>query len=245
MQLSLPFLSERPGVGRAPAPDLLTVGRQSWPVTYIRHRRARHYVLRLEDDGGLRVTIPRGGSRQEAERFAKQKAAWIARERYRRAMVQGSGSTWQDGSTVLLRGEERQLVVDRAAGMARLGDERIPLPVDESGDLRKAVTMRLRALAKQELPARLMELAAELGARVTRVTVRNQRSRWGSCSPSGRISLNWRLIQVPPPVRDYVLLHELMHLQEANHSTRFWAKLEAVCPWQREARAWLKTKISL
>jgi predicted metal-dependent hydrolase len=100
----------------------------------------------------------------------------------------------------------------------------------------------LRRLAERELPARLMEMAASLGHQVSRVTIRDQRSRWGSCSPSGRISLNWRLIQVPPSVRDYVLLHELTHLVESNHSPRFWKKLEAVCPWHREARTWLRAR---
>ncbi len=89
-----------------------------------------------------------------------------------------------------------------------------------------------------------MELAAASGHQVTRVTVRDKSSRWGSCSPAGRISLNWRLIQVPAPVRDYVMLHELTHLEEANHSPRFWTALEAVCPWHREARAWLKARFS-
>jgi predicted metal-dependent hydrolase len=178
-------------------------------VTYVRHRHARHYVLRLEDEGSLRVTIPRGGSRKEAERFAKQKAGWIDRERFRRAMIRGNSGAWGDGATTTVHA---------------------------------VATVGLRRLAERELPARLMEMAASLGHHVSRVTIRDQRSRWGSCSPSGRISLNWRLIQVPPSVRDYVLLHELTHLVESNHSPRFWKKLEAVCPWHREARTWLRAR---
>jgi len=69
--------------------------------------------------------------------------------------------------------------------------------------------------------------------------VGSQRTRWGSCSPSGRVSLNWRLVQMPPPVRDYVLLHELAHLKHPDHSSRFWREVERLCPWYREARAWL------
>jgi predicted metal-dependent hydrolase len=98
-------------------------------------------------------------------------------------------------------------------------------------------------MAERELPPRVMELASATGRAVSRVTVRDQRSRWGSCSPGGRISLNWRLIQVPAPVRDYVILHELTHLDEANHSPRFWARLAEACPWHRDARAWLKTRL--
>jgi predicted metal-dependent hydrolase len=175
----------------------MAVGRRVWPVTYVRHRRARHYILRVDDDGGLRVTIPRGGSRAEAQEFARQKIDWIERERYRRAL-----------------------------GAAPDAAER----------------RRLRILAARELPARLLELAAPLGYAVAGVTVRDQRSRWGSCSPKGRISLNWKLVQAPPSVRDYVLLHELTHLSEPNHSRRFWKKLEAACPWHREARAWLRAQ---
>jgi len=197
-QLSLTF-GEPPGRTRqAPPRDVLVLGRRHWTVTYVRHRRARHYILRLADDGSLRVTIPRGGSRKDAERFARGKAGWIEREQYRREMVRGNAEAMWDASQ--------------------------------------------RPLAARELPARLMELAAEHGHRVAGVTVRDQRSRWGSCSPSGRISLNWRLVQVPPLVRDYVLLHELTHLVVGNHSLKFWKALEAACPWHREARAWLRAR---
>jgi predicted metal-dependent hydrolase len=177
---------------------VLVLGRRQWAVTYVRHRRARHYILRVAEDGSLRVTIPRGGSRKDAERFARQKADWVDREQYRRHLARGSAGPLWDA--------------------------------------------RFRPQAARELPARLMELAASHGHRVAGVTVRNQRSRWGSCSPSGRISLNWRLIQAPPSVRDYVLLHELTHLAVSNHSPKFWKALEAVCPWHRDARAWLRAR---
>jgi len=96
-------------------------------------------------------------------------------------------------------------------------------------------------LAARELPSRLFELARIHGFAVSSVSVRNQRTRWGSCSPSGRISLNWRLVQVPPEVRDYVLLHELTHLRHLDHSPRFWRELARVCPHHAEARRWLRS----
>jgi len=81
---------------------------------------------------------------------------------------------------------------------------------------------------------------------VRHVTVRNQRSRWGSCSASGTISLNWRLVQTPESVRDYIIYHELVHLRyEMNHSGRFWARVAEVCPWWQEAEYWLKRNGSL
>ncbi len=96
-----------------------------------------------------------------------------------------------------------------------------------------------------ELVPRTLELAQQHQLRVTRVTVRNQRSRWGSCSARGTISLNWRLIQTPLFVRDYIILHELMHLREMNHSARYWRCVEEVCPDYRTAEAWLKANHGL
>lgn len=98
----------------------------------------------------------------------------------------------------------------------------------------------LRARAAEELPPQLRALAEQHGLRVGRVSIRNQRSRWGSCSPRGDIALNFRLLLMPARVRDYILLHELMHLREANHSRRFWREVAAVCPDFREAERWLK-----
>ena len=80
----------------------------------------------------------------------------------------------------------------------------------------------LRAKAAAELPPQLLALAAQHGLTVNRVTIRNQRSRWGSCSSRGHITLNFRLMLMPPEVREYILIHELMHLKQANHSIRFW-----------------------
>ena len=94
--------------------------------------------------------------------------------------------------------------------------------------------------------ARVLEgIEAATGVDVKHVVVRNQRSRWGSCSSTGTISLNWRLVQTPDFVRDYIIYHELMHLREMNHSARFWARVEEVCPGWREAEHWLKRNGSL
>jgi predicted metal-dependent hydrolase len=100
-------------------------------------------------------------------------------------------------------------------------------------------------LAAAELAPKVYEFAAVHQLKVQRVTVRNQRSRWGSCSRRATISLNWKLIQAPPFVRDYIILHELMHLRQMNHSARFWGEVEAVCPEYKTAEKWLKEHSSL
>jgi predicted metal-dependent hydrolase len=99
-----------------------------------------------------------------------------------------------------------------------------------------------RRQASKELPPALLGLAARHGITVSRVSIRNQRSRWGSCSASGSITLNWRLILVPGFVREYVMVHELMHRRELNHSKRFWRHVAAACPLYDEARRWLRTE---
>ena len=105
--------------------------------------------------------------------------------------------------------------------------------------------MTLKAIARtaahDELVPRLHELAARHGLKVARVSIRNQRSRWGSCARSGHIALNFRLVQMPDEVRDYVLVHELMHLRRMDHSPAYWRLVSDACPRYREARQWLRT----
>ncbi len=151
-------------------------------------------MLRVEHDGRVRVTIPRGGSKREADAFVQRHTDWVARQR------------------------------------ARL------TPSAFGPDERAALRKRARA----ELPPRLMEIAAEHGLTVTGVSIRNQRTRWGSCGRDGNISLNWRLVLMPPAVRDYVLIHELMHLKRLDHSPAYWKLVAAACPHYRESRQWLR-----
>lgn len=201
-------------------------------------RQARRYILRVRPDGTLRVTVPRGGSRAEGERFAAAQRQWIERERAR-VRAEHAPAVWDRGTTILFRGIEHALtVISTADGrVAAFADRRVK--IGGSGDLRPAIEAHLHALAKLELVNRLQALAECHGISVKRVVIRNQRSRWGSCSPSGVIALNFRLLQMPPWVCDYVLIHELMHRRQQNHSRRFWRLVEAACPDFREAERWL------
>jgi predicted metal-dependent hydrolase len=164
----------------------------------VRHRKARRYILRVLDDGTLRVTLPWRGSKRDAMAFVEKSARWIAKQREK------SG-----GTACLAEAAERRRRVEQA---------------------------------KRELPASLIALARTHGITVSRISIRNQRSRWGACSARGSITLNWRLILVPDFVREYVMIHELMHRRELNHSARFWGHVRAACPRYREARQWLLTE---
>ena len=190
MQLGLPFHPDEPIARFEPTEP----SEPNEPTYFVRHRRARRYVLRVDSDGRVRVTIPRGGSRREAEAFANRHAEWIARQR------------------------------------ARL--TRHSRPVEDS--------RALRDHARRELPPRLLEIAAQQGLAVSRVSIRNQRSRWGSCGRDGHICLNWRLVLMPAAVREYVLIHELMHLRRMDHSPAYWRLVAEACPGYLEARDWLR-----
>ena len=212
----------------------------------VRNLRARRYLLRLRPDGSARVTIPRGGSTEEARRFAERNIPWIERTLLQHPKRSARPQEWTVGSEIFFRGEMVRIeaVAHGSGGQVRIGTEVLALK-DSSANLRPAMVRHLWKLAARELPPRVLEHAATHGVAVRRVTVRNQRSRWGSCSRRGTISLNWRIIQAPPFVRDYLILHELMHLRQMNHSPRFWREVERVCPNYKTAERWLKQHSSL
>ena len=233
-QLELPLL--------APAADeeFLRGARGPLPVRFVRHRRARRYLLRVDARGVARVTMPRWGRRTEARAFAEGHVTWIERERARQLHRAAARPRLVHGASVLLRGLPSPVVVHANGSATHVRVAELTGEVPPGADVHRTVLAMVRALAAHELPRRLHVLAAQYGLAVSRVTIRNQRTRWGSCSSDGRISLNWRLLQMPEHVCDYVLLHELMHLRVRNHSARFWRQVAAACPGYEQARAWLR-----
>ncbi|MFI5336379.1 MAG: M48 family metallopeptidase [Opitutales bacterium] len=215
-------------------------------VVFVRSPVARRYRLTLRRDGTAVATIPARGSEREELRFVEQQRDWLARARARQATRPRTAEVWTIGTPVLWRGE---LHVVRTAAEGPRPQVCVAADVFRvrtlEGDLRPTLEAHFARRARIELPARTWELAAETGGDVKQVTVRNQRSRWGSCSAGGTISLNWRLVQTPDQVRDYIIYHELMHLREMNHSERFWGRVAEACPGWREAEHWLKRNGSL
>jgi predicted metal-dependent hydrolase len=187
-------------------------------LVFVRHPRARRYLIRVTEEGTVRVTVPRWGSKREAEAFAAREHAWIEKQLRRSAAERAA----REGREALER--------ERRTANGEPGDGQ---PV---ADEQRAMIVR----AKRELLPRLLELAAQHSLAVSRVSIRNQRWRWGSCSRNGHICLNWRLVTLPESVRDYVLIHELMHLKRMDHSPKFWKLVAQACPPYREARAWLR-----
>ena len=203
--------------------------------------KARRYLLGLRPDGSARLVIPRRGTEAEGLRFLERSEAWLLKRVAQWRSRETARQPWADGSRFLYRGEEIILRVELHEHGARLSfaDQVLEIP-HALADYREAVLHHLRCMAERELPARTLELAAAQGIKVNRVTVRAQKTRWGSCSTRGTISLNWRLIQAPSFVVDYLIIHELMHRREMNHSARYWNLVAAAFPDYRQAEQWLK-----
>lgn len=215
-------------------------------VVYERSVKARRYRLMLRRDGTAVATIPWNGTEREARRFVESHREWLERARERQRKAPRGATVWTPGTHVLWRGEltEIRIAAEGARPAVSLGADVFRV-AGFGGDLRPTLEAHFLRRAKIELPARTWELAAMTGMAVKEVSVRNQRTRWGSCTSGGVISLNWRLIQTPDFVRDYIIHHELMHLKEMNHSERFWARVAEVCPDWEEAERWLKRNGSL
>jgi predicted metal-dependent hydrolase len=226
-QLPLPL---GPPKGRRDV-EAIAVGRRVLAVRFVRNPCARHYIIRVELDETVRITIPRSGTLADARRFLARQLRWVDLQRYAAARIAG---------TIFFRGALHALQVTSRGASTVVGfaGESVPVRADETP--KAAASRRVREIATRELGPRLRELAMAMGLPVAGVTIRSQETRWGSCSVDGRISLNWRLVGMPDEVRDYILIHELSHLRERGHTRRFWRLVEAACPGQRAARAWLR-----
>jgi predicted metal-dependent hydrolase len=210
----------------------------------VQHLNARRLILRVRDPQKIRITVPSGTPAAEALAFARLQQDWIAKQIARRQ--QTVSPPWQIGTEILFRGQHWPLAsrLNGAHSYICFADQHLPIE-RLPDDLRSDVEQHLRQLAATELPQLTRQLAQAHGIAIGRVTVRNQRSRWGSCSSKRDISLNWRLIQIPPFVRDYVILHELTHCLELSHSPRFWAILHKLYPQTEPALAWLRKNPAL
>jgi predicted metal-dependent hydrolase len=233
------FFKSRP----EPKADTLQVGSRSVSLLFVQNHRARRYLLRLKSDGVARVTVPKRGSISTAREFVGKNIGWLEQQIQRLEAQPKKTAEWRLGTEIYFRGEQVKIEVE-TANQIRFCSELLSLR-DVSVDLRPAIQKHLRKLAQKELPVRVMELAALHGIQISRVSVRNQKSRWGSCSRRGTISLNWRLIQTPDFVRDYIILHELAHCRQMNHSDRFWQEVERLCPDYSVAERWLKQNSKL
>lgn len=213
------------------------------------HPRARNVRLRVDRFGQVLVTVPPGFDRRRVAALVAERGEWIRWVQGRFRQVRDDLCEGQDGlrpERVVLPAVDEHWVVeyrlaDRQTVGFRVDDRRLVfrLPQAPVDSLDERIAQRLRAWlmdrARELLLPRVEELAAQFGFRPGRITIRNQRSRWGSCSPRGNLSLNARLLLASPAACRYVLVHELVHLEHPNHSRAFWKKVADLEPGYRAA----------
>jgi predicted metal-dependent hydrolase len=223
------------------------------PYRIRRSERARRARI-LVDGDGVEVVVPRRFPLREVEPFVEEKRAWIERtlRRLRESEAERPAARLEDGGLVPYLGESLRLSVRVEPGrqrehVVRRGEElRVALPADPErllpadGALRETLERWYRKRARIEVAPRLDAACARAGISYTRLQIRGQRTRWASCSSTGAMSFNWRLLLAPAEILDYVVEHEVTHLERLDHSPRFWRLLASRCPDWREHEAWLR-----
>jgi len=227
---------------RKAEPSTLTIAfdREIYLVRVRRHAQARRYTLRVQAaTREVVLTMPPRGSLREARAFAEKHGGWIAARLKRLPQA----APFTDGMRLPLRGTEHRIVHRRGVrGTAWTeidGEYRLLCVAGEAPHIPRRVRDFLKREAKRDLELASRRAAEALEVSIKRVSIRDQSSRWGSCSTTGVLSYSWRLILAPPFVLDYLAAHEVAHLIEMNHGPAFWRLVERVCPDTRKAKAWL------
>ncbi len=236
----------RPQAKASPSVQLLKVDGIPAPVEIRRHPTARRLTLRVSrSERSVVLTIPRYSDLRDADRFLARSVDWV-RERLE---CVPEPAPLEHGVAIPLRGKPHEIVfagpmarrpvVEVAAGLAdRLPQLIVTGPIEHAP---RRLKDWLAAEAGRDLDQRVNHHTSNLALRARRISVRDQKSRWGSCSSDGLLSFSWRLVLAPPLVLDYVAAHEVAHLAEMNHGPRFWRLVEKTMPRLEEAKLWLRS----
>ena len=220
--------------------------------TVRKSKRAKRIIVKYSETKGLEVVYPYGMRSPAPEAVLSEKSRWVTStiREVREASAKRFRRNYEDGEIFLVRGSSCRLKLLKSGNVsnfkAQLSDDFLLLftpadtPLTDHMRLRDAVISFYRQLATDYMPPRVAELASEHGFAYNNLRIKNQKTRWGSCSIKGNINLNLRLMMAPTDVIDYVIIHELCHLRELNHSPEFWRLVESCCSEFRHWRAWLK-----
>ena len=216
----------------------------SFDYSVRRHPRAKNIRIVVGPEGVV-VTIPERTAERHAHAFVRERAQWIERSLLRFAAERETidARTLAEGTTVPFLGRELALrLLDGPSGRVTLtGDElRVRVPDHSRETVAEALERWYRRQAKTVFTERLDAVVKRNGTAYTRVAIRDQKTRWGSCSSSGTISFNWRLLLAPEEVLDYVVEHEAAHIEVRDHSARFWALMDERVEGWRASRDWLR-----
>ena len=221
----------------------------SWTLRHSARRRS--FQIRLLSATEIVVTAPAGASSDKAAEILRSKSTWILRQlkRLAAAAADSTNSSLAHGATLLFRGEPHSLLLladGRKKPHVTYAPSSITVHLSELvGEPGHPLVMQslkkwYLSAAQSTLLERLTYWSGQIGVHPQRLSLRDQKTRWGSCSSRGGISLNWRLIMAPPPVIDYLVIHELCHLRHPNHSPAYWREVACWCPDFRQHRQWLR-----
>jgi predicted metal-dependent hydrolase len=239
-----PLLSKaRRSTRQPPAPETRTldVAGRLMPLTIRQHERATRITLRIEPGGrGLKMTIPRGLAAREINAFLDRHQGWLLTK-----LAKFSSETvLEPGGEILLRGIAHRI---EHTGTLRGLTESVVVdgrPVLRVSGMPEHAGRRIATFLKKEARLDMERLVAvhagRIGAKVSSISMKDTRSRWGSCSTDANLSFSWRIAMAPPMVIDYLAAHEVAHLKEMNHGPHFWALCRKLCPHMDEAKTWLK-----
>lgn len=213
----------------------------------LRRSPRRRTVALLVDDRGLTVSAPTGVPFSRVEGFLLQKAQWVLTKLDAFARGYGLPMAWEHGTLLPYLGNSLRLCLSIGTGTPEMDGtgDCLLVPCREPQDraeVEKKVVAWYRARALAHFRSRVDELAAVMAVTVRALKLSNAKGRWGSCNGKGEIRLNWRLIKAPPVLIDYVIVHELAHRVEMNHSPAFWQVVEAVLPDYRQQRRALRSE---
>lgn len=229
---------------RQPDPDRIEVSHAGtrYPVLVKRRASARRMTLRVSQaTGEITLTLPERAEFATGRIFAENHGGWIAARMAKRPL----GVPFEPGAIVPFRGTPHRIVHwTKVRGLTRATrsseGEAIIAVCGEAAHVARRVKDYLRHEALADLERAVALHTGTLGIPARKITIRDTTSRWGSCSSKGHLNFSWRLILAPPLVLDYLAAHEVAHLKEMNHSHRFWALTQRLCPRTEEAEAWLK-----
>ncbi len=220
--------------------EQVEIGDPAIAVMIKRSARARRYSLRISNkDGSISLTVPKYAVMSEALRFARDQEGWMRKH----LAKQLKPLTLDIGGSVLFDGEYRR--IEQGTGRAVLFDGEVLLVPGASDKVSTKLKAYFKTMARERMVSASIHYADLLDKPIGRITIRDTRSRWGSCTSDGNLMYSWRLIMAPKAVQAYVAAHEACHLIEMNHSDAYWSLVSTIYPDYKTHRMWLKKNGSL
>ncbi len=229
----------------------MTIHGREVSYTLVRSSRAKRLSLKIGEQSGFEVVVPIRTALSSVPRFLKQKEDWILKHVEDLEEQRAARPKIEDGSAITILGvkkkirifptrkpkphvkEARALEFDSATDTAYYGNPEILIYSNTSADARAALEKHLRKQAAQHFKTRTATVSQEMGTTYNRISIKGQKTRWGSCSREKNLNFNWRLLFATPEIVDSIIIHELAHTVHLNHSRRFYTLVEAHCPNHR------------